>query len=171
MRSLFGRSVAVAYGIRVVAPVRVFAVAVLAQVAPFALAAHDVVLHENQIAFLEAFAPGELTTHFSDVTDIFVAHDHGSFGRRRCIHLHVSSTNPADFHPEQSAILRNFRHGEVADLRHARTDSYGCEYLFQTLLPPKKLLCGFGGTSASDLPPRAHVLCVSADCLEGNLSD
>src|SRR5579859_3737130 len=37
--------------------------------------------------------------------------------------------------------------------------------------PPKKLLCGFGGTSASDLPPRAHVLCVSADCLEGNLSD
>src|ERR1700732_2615594 len=121
MRSFFGGSVAVAYSIRVVAPVRALTMAVLAQMAPLALAAHDVMLHENQIAFLEAFAPGELAAYFSDVADIFVPHDHGSLGRWRCIHFHVSSANPTNFHPEQSAILRNFRHGKIANLRFART--------------------------------------------------
>src|ERR1700680_5044023 len=127
--------------------------------APLALAAHDVVLHENQIAFLEAFAPGELAAHFSDVTDIFVPHDHGGLGGRMCIPFDVRSTNPTSYHPKQSAILRNFRHGKIAKLRHARTGPYGCEYFFQrcflrrgyfaALAEPAPLICLPARTSSA----------------------
>src|SRR6266704_1323737 len=65
------------------APVGILAVAVLAQVAPLALAAHDVVLDEHEVAFHEAFAPGELATRLGDGADVLVAHDHGRVGRRR----------------------------------------------------------------------------------------
>src|ERR1700692_1433844 len=42
---------------------------------------------------------------------------------------------------------------------------------FSNVASSEGLLCGFGRTGASDLPPRTHVFCISADCLEGNLSD
>src|SRR5215218_6447614 len=58
-RPLGGR-IAVTDGIRVVTPVGVLAVAVLAEMAPLALAAGDIVLHEYQVALLEALASGEL---------------------------------------------------------------------------------------------------------------
>src|SRR4029077_12498767 len=41
---------------------------------------------------------------------------------------------------------------------------------FSNVASSEGLLCGFGGADASDLPPRTHVICISADCLEGNLS-
>src|SRR5262249_58630501 len=44
MGRLFGRGVAITDAVRIVAPVGVLAMTVLAEMAPFALAAHDVVL-------------------------------------------------------------------------------------------------------------------------------
>src|SRR5260370_9224541 len=96
----------------------------LGEVTTFAFAAHDVVLDKNQIAFFKSFAPGELAAGFGDVADILVAHDHGSLGRRRLVHLDVSSADAADFHLEQSAIGRTIRHGAIANLRFVRTNPY-----------------------------------------------
>ncbi len=98
--------------------------------APLALATHDIVLDEYQIAFFETFASGELATRFGDVTDILVTHDHWSFRRRCLIHLDVGSTNAADFHLQQCAILRNIRHGEITNLSLTRTHSNGRQYSF-----------------------------------------
>src|ERR1700752_4791581 len=42
---------------------------------------------------------------------------------------------------------------------------------FSNVGSPERLLCGFSGTGTLDVPPRTHVLCISTDCLEGNLSD
>ena len=133
MRRPFGRRVAVTYGIRVIAPVGVFTMPILAQMTPLAAAAHDVVLHEYQVAFPEAFACGELATRFGDVTDILVPHDHRSFRRRCLIHLDVGSTNAADFHLQQCTILRNIWHGEIANLSLTRTHSNGRQYSFHRL--------------------------------------
>src|SRR5215472_11510589 len=82
MGRLLGRGVAIADGVGVAAPVGIFAVPVLAEVAPLALAAGDVVLHEHQIALLETLAPGELAPRLGDDADVLVAHDHRALGRR-----------------------------------------------------------------------------------------
>src|SRR5579871_4029186 len=104
MRSLFGRGVTVADRIWILAPVGIFAVTILTQMAPLALAATDVVLDENQVTFLEAFATSELAPRFGDVADILVAHDHGARRRRRLVELHVGAANAGDLHAQQRAV-------------------------------------------------------------------
>src|SRR5207253_10918227 len=99
--------------------------------APLALPAHDVVLHENQVAFSETLASGELAARLGDVTDILVTHDHRGFGRWLLIHLDIRSTNTAHLHLQQSAILRDIRHGKLANLRLTRTHSYRRQHSFQ----------------------------------------
>src|SRR5581483_130055 len=54
------RGIAIADGVGVVTPVGVFAMTVLAQITPLALATGDVVLQKHQVSFLESFASGEL---------------------------------------------------------------------------------------------------------------
>src|SRR5207247_2919864 len=68
MRSLLGRGVAVADGVRIVAPVGVLAVTVLSEMTPFALAARDIMLNEHQIAFPEALAPREFAPRSEEHT-------------------------------------------------------------------------------------------------------
>src|SRR5262245_15704493 len=64
MRGLLRRRVAIADRVRVAAPVGVFAVPILAEVAPFAFAARHIVLHEYQVAFLETLAASEFAARF-----------------------------------------------------------------------------------------------------------
>src|SRR5262249_57923487 len=75
-RPLVG-GIAVAYGVGIGAPVGVLAVAVLAGVAPLALAAAHVVLHEDEITLPETLAIRELPACLRDVADVLVAHDRG----------------------------------------------------------------------------------------------
>ena len=103
MRRLLGRGVAVADGVGVGAPVGVLAVAVLPGVAPLALAARHIVLDEDQIAFLEALALGELAAGLGDVADILVAHDGGLVVRRVLVELDVGAADAADLHLHQRA--------------------------------------------------------------------
>src|SRR5216117_624394 len=130
VRRLFGGGVAVADAVGVGAPVGVFAVAVLAEVAPLALAAHDVVLDEDEVAFLDAFAPGELAARLGDRADVLVAHDHGGIGRRRLVQLHVRPADSGDLHLHERAVLRDIRHGKFADLGSPRARSYSCQNFF-----------------------------------------
>src|ERR1700676_2310620 len=64
------------------APVGGTAETILAEMTPLALEAWDVVLDEDQIAFLDAFAFGELSARFGDVADVFMTHDHRTAGQR-----------------------------------------------------------------------------------------
>ncbi len=124
MRRFLGRGVAVADAVGVGAPVGVLAVAILAQMAPLAPAAHDVVLDEHQIAFLEALAPGELAARLGDGADVLVAHDHRCIGRRRLVQLDVGPADPGDLHLHERAVLRDIRHGKFADFGPARSNSH-----------------------------------------------
>ena len=121
VRRLLGRGVAVADGVGVGAPVGVLAVAVLAGVAPLALAAHHVVLDEDEIAFLEALAPGELAAGLGDVADVLVAHDGGLVVRRVLVELDVGAADAADLHLHQRGVRRDVRHRIFADLGLARS--------------------------------------------------
>src|ERR1700736_6874540 len=84
VRWFLGRCVAVANGIGIVAPVGVFAVAVLAEMAPLTFAAGDVMLHEDEVALPEAFAAREFAPCLRDGSDVLVPHDHGTL-RRGCL--------------------------------------------------------------------------------------
>src|SRR5580704_4582948 len=95
MRRLLVRGVAVTDRVGIGAPVGVFAMPVLSGMTPFALAARHVVLDENQIAFLEALALGELAAGLGDVADILVAHDGGLVARRMLVELDVGAANAA----------------------------------------------------------------------------
>ena len=75
MRRLLGRGVAIADRIGIVAPVGVLAMPVLAEMAPFAFAACDIMLDEDEIAFLEALALREFAARLGDRADILVPHD------------------------------------------------------------------------------------------------
>src|SRR5260370_25005333 len=75
MRRLVGRGVGVADGIRIIAPVGVLAVAVLAEMTPLPFAASDVVLDEHPVAFPETLAPCELAAGLGDRADILLSHD------------------------------------------------------------------------------------------------
>src|SRR5262245_65737290 len=77
MRRLFVGRVAIADGVRVGAPVGVLAMPVLAEMAPLALAAHDVVLDKDEVPLLEALAAGGLATRLAGEVDIPVLHDGG----------------------------------------------------------------------------------------------
>src|SRR5262249_44654764 len=91
MGCFLGRGVAVADGVGVTPPVGVFAVTVLAEMAPLALATGDVVLDEYQVALLETLAPGELAARLGDDADVLVAHDHRTLGRWGLVELHIGS--------------------------------------------------------------------------------
>src|SRR5262249_9756046 len=91
MGRLLGRGVAVTDGVGVAPPVGVLAVTVLAEMTPLALAAGDVVLHEHQVALLEALAPGEFAARLGDGADVLVAHDHRSLRRRGLVDLDLGS--------------------------------------------------------------------------------
>ena len=119
MRRLFGGGVAVADRLGVVAPVGVLAMAILAGVAPFALAAHDIVLDEDEIAFLEALAAGELATGLGDVADVLVTHDDGRRSRRMGVELDVGAADARDFHLHQRRVVGDIRHGIFAEFGFA----------------------------------------------------
>src|SRR5262249_33291715 len=86
MRRALRRRVAIANGVGVRAPVGRFAVAILAAMAPLALAAGDIVLEEHEVAFLEALALRELAAGFGDRPDVLVTHDHGTACERLLVH-------------------------------------------------------------------------------------
>ena len=75
MRSALGRCVAMTDAVGIEAPVGILAMTILAEMAPLAFAAGDVVLDEHEVALLETLAPGEFATSLSDRTDVLVAHD------------------------------------------------------------------------------------------------
>src|SRR5258705_213402 len=118
--SMRARSFDVPVTMMISAPVRVFAVTVLAEVAPLAFAAGDVVLDEYQIAFLKPLAPGELAPRLGDGADILVAHDHRALGRRRLVKLDIGSADSGDLHLHQGGVVRDIRHRVFADLGLAR---------------------------------------------------
>src|SRR5882672_2862047 len=128
MRRALGRGVAVADALGIVAPVGVLAVAVLAGVAPLALAAHDVVLDEDQVAFLEAFPAGEFTPGLGDDADVLVAHDHRRRRGRRLVELDVGAADAGDLHLHERAVRRDLRHRKFADLGLAGPRAYRGEY-------------------------------------------
>src|SRR6266566_10073064 len=125
MGRLLGRGVAIADSVGVEAPIGVLTVTVLSQMAPLAFAAHDVVLHEHQVPFLEAFAPDELPAGLGDVANVLVTHNHGGVLRRWCcVQLNISPANAGDLHLHQGAVLQDLRHWEFADLGFAWSHSY-----------------------------------------------
>ena len=98
VRRLFRRSVSVPDRFRVISPIRVFAMTILAHVAPLAFAAHHIVLNEDEIPLFETFAARELTACARDDSDVFVAHDHGRLCRGLLIKLHVGPADAGNLH-------------------------------------------------------------------------
>src|SRR5262249_61198597 len=121
---LLGRRVAVADRIGIVAPVGILAVAVLAEMAPLALAAGDVVLDEHEVALAESLAPGELAAGLGDHADVLVAHDDRRVGRRLLVELDVGAADAGHLHLHEGAVGRDVRHGKLAQLRPARTGTH-----------------------------------------------
>ena len=136
MRGLFGGGVAVADGVGVGAPVGVLAMAVLPGVAPLALAARHIVLDEDQIAFLEALALGELAAGLGDVADVLVAHDGGLVVRRMLVELDVGAADAADLHLHQRRVGRDVRHRVFADFGLARSGPDGRQHFLCHCFPP-----------------------------------
>src|SRR5256885_3249247 len=101
-------------------PVRVFTMAILTQMTPFAFAAHHIVLDKDEVSFLKTLAPCELTARPFDDTDVFVPHDDWGFRRRLFVKLHIRSADPRNFHLHQRAVFRNVRYRKLADLCLAR---------------------------------------------------
>ncbi len=130
MRRLLGRSVAVADGVGIGAPIGVLAMPVLAGVAPLAFAAHDVVLDEDEVAFLESLAPGEFAARLGDGADILMPHDRGRVARRVLVELDVGAADAADLHLHQRGVLRDVRHGIFADFGLARSGPHRRQHLF-----------------------------------------
>src|SRR4051812_43994742 len=124
MRRFLGGGVAIADAVGIGAPVGVFAMAVLAEMAPFAFAAHHVMLHEYEVAFLKALAPGELAARFGDGADVLVPHDYRRAGWRRLIELDVGAADARHLHLHQCSIVSDIRHRKFADLRLAWPRSY-----------------------------------------------
>ena len=112
-----GCGVSVADRAGVVAPVGVFAVTVLAQMAPLAFAARDVVLDEDQVSFLEALAFGELAARLVDVADVLVPHDHRRARRRLLVQPDVGSADSRDLHLQQGAVLPRYPASETRGSR------------------------------------------------------
>ena len=165
MGGALGRGVAVADGLGIVAPVGVFTMAILARVAMLALAAHDIVLHEDQVAFLEALAAGEFLAALGDVADVLVAHDAGGGHRGMCVELHIRAADARDFHLHEGGVVRDVGHGEFADFGLAGGRADGCEdFLYQgdllsrgeagALVLRESPECNFAG-AAFGLPPCA----------------
>src|SRR3954452_12620351 len=98
MRRALSRGVAIADAFRVVAPVGVLAMAVLPGVAPLTLAAHHVVLDEDEVAFLESLSLDEFRPGLGDDADVLVAHDDGRRRRRRLIQLDVRAADAGGLH-------------------------------------------------------------------------
>src|SRR5881296_2289116 len=86
-------------------PVRVFTVTILTPMAPFAFAAHHIVLDKDEVAFLKTLAPRELSPCPFDDTDVFVSHDDRGFRWRLFVKLHIRAADPRNFHLHQRAIF------------------------------------------------------------------
>src|SRR5215467_8574569 len=97
---------------------------IFAEVAPLALAAHDIVFQEYEVAFFETLTARKLAARACNNANVLVPHNHRSSRRRLFVHLDVSAANPGDLHFEQRAIAWDFRHREFTDLRFACADSY-----------------------------------------------
>ena len=121
--------------VRIGAPVGVLAVAILAGVAPLALAAHHVVLDEDEVALLEALAVGELAAGLGDKADVLVAHDGGLVVRRMRVELDVGAADAGDLHLQQRAVRRNVRHRVFADFGLARCDADRRQHFFSHWCP------------------------------------
>ena len=149
VRGLLVGRIAVADRVRVGAPVGVLAVAVLALVAPLALAAHHVVLEEDEIAFLEALAARELGAALGDVADVLVAHDGGLVGRRLLVEAHVRAADAGDLHLEQRRVGRHVRHRILADLGGVRGGTDGGQHFFCHGASPSAMRLSSAGIAAA----------------------
>jgi hypothetical protein len=97
------------------------------------------VLDEDQVAFLEALALGELAAGLGDIADVLVAHDGGLVARRVLVELDVGAADAADFHFHQRRIRRNVRHRIFADFglaRPVRTAASTCSATFTSSRSP-----------------------------------
>ena len=88
----------------------------------------DVVLDEDEVAFLEALARGELAARLGDDADVLVAHDGGLVVRRVLVELDVGAADAADLHLHQRAVGRDVRHRVFADLGLARAGPDGRQH-------------------------------------------
>ena len=131
MRGLLGGGVAVADRVRVAAPVGIFAVPVLAEVAPLAFAACDVVFDEHEIAFLEPLAAREFAPGLGDNADVLVPHNHRALSGRALVELHIGAAYSRHLHLHQGGILRDIRHRVFADLGLARTHPHRRQNTFR----------------------------------------
>src|SRR5262249_12037992 len=87
---------------------------------------------EDEVAFLEALAPGELAAGPGDDADILVAHDHGSGGGRVRVQLDVGAADAGDLHLQEGAVLGDVGHREFPELGPARAGPHGRQYLFHS---------------------------------------
>ena len=104
--------------------------AILAEMTPLALAAHHIVLDEDEVAFLETLAARELAARLGHETDVLVAHDGGLVVRRVLVELDVGAADAADLHLQQCGILRNIGHRVFANFGFARADPHGRKDFF-----------------------------------------
>ena len=81
-------------------------------------------LDEDQVAFLDFFAPLELISRLGDVADVLVTHDDRISDRRFCIELDVRAADTGDFHLDQRTVIRNLGHWVLAEFGLVRAGSY-----------------------------------------------
>ena len=90
--------------------------AILADAAPLAVEAPDVVLDEDAVPVGEAVPLLEQVAGAGDDADVLVAHDHRSLdhGGRARVHLHVGAADAGDFNPQQRGVGIGLRQVELA---------------------------------------------------------
>jgi hypothetical protein len=96
-------------------------VAVLPETAPLAPGARDVVLDEDAVSLRETLALGEGPPGPGDDADVLVPHDDRVAERRCGVHLDVGAADASDLNLEQRTVVRDIRHGELAELGRAWT--------------------------------------------------
>src|SRR5258705_9466724 len=100
---------------------------VFTHVVPLAVAAWQVVLEEDEVAFLEPFQPLEVAADLRKGADVLVAHDERRAAQRQLVLADVGAADARDFHLEEGGVRGDVGEGEFAQLGRRWTDLEGSQ--------------------------------------------
>jgi hypothetical protein len=95
------------------------------------MAARQVVLQEDEVAFLQAFVRRERLSHPGETTDVLVPHHQRAIAQRQSVLRHVGPAHARHFHFHQGGIVGKRRQIQLAQLCGRGADLHGGQQFFR----------------------------------------